>query len=62
MRRWTRIILLSAGAVLGYGLGFRAMHEHRDRRLGFERHVADVCIEAYQRQHAAAVPPRPATE
>jgi hypothetical protein len=51
MRRWTRIILLSAGATLGYGLGFRAMHEHRGARQSFERHVADVCTEAYERQH-----------
>jgi hypothetical protein len=58
MRRTIRIILLSAGAALGYGFGFRAMHDHRDHRQRFEQHIADVCVDAYRRQQqpGAAAP------
>lgn len=44
--RFLRIPVLAIGAVLGYGFAFHSMHHHRDRRESWERHVADVCVDA----------------
>jgi len=41
------IALLALGTVGGYGLGFASLHCHGEaRRAAFERHVAQVCVEA----------------
>ncbi len=53
MRRDLRIALLSAGAVLGLAGGFHSLRaRHWARQLAWERHMADVCLEA-----ARAAPP-----
>ena len=50
MRRDLRIVLLSAGVVLGFGSGFNALRmRHSERRLAWERHVAGLCVEAARR-------------
>ena len=52
MRRRLKIVLLSLGVVAGYGAGFVhlvAWHRYGHgygRRAAFERHVADVCVDA----------------
>jgi hypothetical protein len=45
------MVLLAVGAVGGYAGGFAHMHACRGRNSAFERHVADVCIDAAN--HAA---------
>lgn len=49
-RRSILIPLLALGTIGGYGAGFASMacHSH-DRRAAFERHVAQVCVEAARR-------------
>jgi hypothetical protein len=55
MRRKLLIGLLAFGTVAGFGSGFFSMahggcrNHHAQRRAAFERHVADVCVEAAQR-------------
>ncbi|MCA9596396.1 MAG: hypothetical protein KC776_23940 [Myxococcales bacterium] len=52
MRHRIVIALLSLGVVVGFGAGFfRLAMWHRygsrfDRKAAFERHVADVCVDA----------------
>ena len=47
MRRRILMVLLAVGAVGGYAEGFAHMHAcPRGRNSAFERHVADVCIDA----------------
>jgi hypothetical protein len=47
MRRRILMVLLGIGAVGGYAAGFAHMHEcHRARTAAFERHVAEVCVDA----------------
>jgi hypothetical protein len=66
MGRKIVIGLLLVGAVAGFAAGFRGLAYHRGahwaRHAEFERHVADVCVEAAQRTlskgaGAAAPPP-----
>jgi hypothetical protein len=65
IKRRILIVLLSLGAVGGFASGFAHMaHAHRMHRAAFERHVADVCVEAAKRGHgpdrgAAREPPSP---
>jgi hypothetical protein len=41
------MVLLAIGTVGGYAAGFAHMHAcHRARSAAFERHVAEVCIDA----------------
>jgi len=50
MRRDLRIVLLSAGVVLGFGSGFHALRmRHWEQRLAWERHMAGLCVEAARR-------------
>jgi hypothetical protein len=53
MKRKLLIALFSIGTVVGFGSGIFSMahchHHGRDRRAAFERHVADVCVEAAYR-------------
>jgi hypothetical protein len=59
MRRKILITLLALGTVGGYGAGFASLACHassaRHRRADFERHVAQVCVDAARR---ADPPPR----
>src|SRR4051812_32299632 len=51
MFRGVLIVLLTLGTVAGFGHGFRALHERGcERRTEFERHVADVCVQASREQ------------
>lgn len=54
MKRRLLIGLLAFGTFAGFGSGFASMgwHHHRfhqARRVAFENHVADVCVEAARR-------------
>lgn len=54
-------VLLLLGALFGFAGGFASMafrfHRHHEMRRGyFERHVADVCLEAADRRRAEAAP------
>ncbi len=47
MRRRMMMALLAIGAVGGYAAGFAHMHAcHRAQTSAFERHVAEVCVDA----------------
>jgi hypothetical protein len=49
MRRPILIALLAFGTIGGYAAGFASLGcHHHERRAAFERHVADVCVEAAQ--------------
>jgi hypothetical protein len=46
-RREMRIVLLTAGVILGFGSGFHALRmRHWERRMAWERHVAGLCVDA----------------
>ena len=53
-----RRLLLAAllvGTIGGFASGFSSLHHrHMDRRAAFERHIADVCVEAAERRHKRA--------
>ena len=50
MRRKALILVLSLGAVAGFGSAFFGCHFHRlERRQAFEDHIADVCTRAAER-------------
>ncbi len=56
MKRRILMVLLAVGAVGGYAEGFAHMHTcHHDRRSAFERHVAEVCIDAANHAKSATV-------
>jgi hypothetical protein len=56
MRKRILMVLLAIGAAGGYATGFAHMHKcRRDRHSAFERHVAEVCIEAANHAKGAAV-------
>jgi hypothetical protein len=58
MRREMRIVLLTAGVILGFGSGFHALRmRHWERRLAWERHMAGLCVDAAR---GAPVRPPPA--
>lgn len=47
MRRDLRIVLLSAGVVLGLGAGIHGLRMRAwEHRLAWERHLAATCVEA----------------
>ena len=46
MKRKLLIGLLGLGTFAGFGHGFASLRHHHNRRAHFERHVAQVCIEA----------------
>ncbi|HJL15613.1 MAG TPA: hypothetical protein RMH99_08160 [Sandaracinaceae bacterium LLY-WYZ-13_1] len=56
MKRTLLIALFAFGTVAGFGSGFASLacwHHRADaRRAAFERHVADVCVEAADRARA----------
>ncbi len=55
MRRDVRIVLLTAGVLLGFGSGFHALSmRHWERRMAWERHMAGLCVDA-----ARGAPARP---
>ena len=53
-----RKILVAAllfGTIGGFASGFCSVrHHHASRRAAFERHVADVCVEAAERRQKGA--------
>lgn len=54
-------LMLLLGAFFGFAGGFASMalrmHRHHDmRRSYFERHVADVCLDAADRRRAESTP------
>jgi len=60
MRRSIKITLLALGTVLGYGSAIYGMRYHRCHREAFERHVADVCVDAANRAKTGQAPPQAA--
>lgn len=49
-RKKLLIALLALGTVAGYGWGFHSLRHCRyERRQAFERHVAEVCVDAARR-------------
>lgn len=46
MRRPVALALLALGTVAGYGSAFHEMRLARQHRASFERHVAQVCVDA----------------
>jgi hypothetical protein len=47
MKRRILMVLLALGTVGGYASGFAHVSAcHRGREAAFERHVADVCVNA----------------
>jgi hypothetical protein len=46
MRRPILIAVLTLGTVLGYGSGFASIHRCHLHRNAWERHVAQVCLDA----------------
>jgi hypothetical protein len=49
--RTFRIVVLALGSVLGYGAAIHGAACARERHAEFERHVADICVEAAHRAH-----------
>ena len=46
-RREMRIVLLTAGVILGFASGFHTLRmRHWERRMAWERHVAGLCVDA----------------
>lgn len=58
MRRSISITVLALGTVLGYGSAIYGMRYHRCHREAFERHVADVCVDAANRAQSGPAAPR----
>jgi hypothetical protein len=55
--RWM-IPLLAAGAFFGFASGFAHLHEMRHaHQSAFERHIADVCLDAARGKAPPAAPP-----
>jgi hypothetical protein len=47
MRRDVRIVLLTAGVLIGFGSGFHSLRmRHWERRLAWEQHMAGLCVDA----------------
>jgi len=58
MRRSISITVLALGTVLGYGSAIYGMRYHRCHREAFERHVADVCVDAANRAQSGQAAPK----
>lgn len=57
MRRLPLAFLLGVGALVGFGSGVHQLRwQHWARRAAFERHIADVCIEAARTGQAPSTP------
>jgi hypothetical protein len=60
MRRDLRIVLLSAGVVLGFGAGFHTLRMRAwQHQLAWERHFAASCVEAARGGPASSTTPPP---
>jgi hypothetical protein len=60
MRRPFLLLLLGLGALFGFASGFHQLRWHHwARRAAFERHVAEVCVDAAR---TGRVPPPAATD
>jgi len=58
MKRRFLMFVLALGAVAGFGAGFSRLHHCREaRRAAFERHVAQICVEAARGVRPPAPPP-----
>jgi hypothetical protein len=58
MKRKLLIALFAFGTVAGFGSGIASVarchgHHHHQRRAAFERHVADICVDAALRARGA---------
>ena len=63
MKRKLLIGLFAFGTVAGYGSTFACFkHRHEHRRAHFERHVAQVCVEAAREADRAEPAPPPPPE
>jgi len=59
VKRRIVMAILAAGAIGGYAMGIHgACHRHHDRRAAFERHVAEVCVDAARRSDQKGAGPR----
>ena len=57
-KRDLAIVVCAVLAVGGFGAGFASLsHRHRHRRVAFERHVAQVCVDAAFRSRAGVPSP-----
>ncbi len=57
MRRLPLAFLLGVGALIGFGSGVQQLRWHHwARRVAFERHVAEICVDAAR---TGQVPPAP---
>jgi len=57
MRRPLLVFLLGLGALLGFGSGIHSLRWHSwARRAAFERHVAQICVDAAR---SGRLPPAP---
>jgi hypothetical protein len=47
MKRRILVVLLALGTIGGYASGFASLSRHHEgRRAAFERHVAQICVDA----------------
>lgn len=57
MRRPLLVFLLGLGALTGFASGLRELHWHHwARRAAFERHVAELCVDAARSGQVPATP------
>jgi len=57
MRRPFLLLFLGLGALVGFGSGVRQLRWHQwARRAAFERHVAQVCVDAARSGQAPGGP------
>lgn len=52
-----RIVLFAFGTIAGFGFAFHSIHDHCARRDSFERHVADLCVDAARRAGSQGLGP-----
>ncbi|HSC86921.1 MAG TPA: hypothetical protein VLC09_06605 [Polyangiaceae bacterium] len=51
MKRFILASLLTLGVIGGLCSGFHSLHHHQEHRAAFERHVAELCVDAAERSH-----------
>jgi hypothetical protein len=52
------VVALLIGTIGGFASGFHSMRRHHaERRAAFERHVAELCVDAAARQRRRAAAP-----
>jgi hypothetical protein len=59
MRRPFLLLLLGLGALMGFGSGVHQLRWHQwARRAAFERHVAEICVDAARSGQVPSGPTR----